>query len=95
MNDEEENADVSADRLVRDALSRANAALPPSQAPVRTPRCARDSEVVEHSYEVMLGHLVRVNVRLVQAPANAIRRLSTSFPAQHNDCDKTSVTKRL
>ncbi|KAK9830905.1 hypothetical protein WJX81_003248 [Elliptochloris bilobata] len=49
---EEVSADASADRLVRDALSRANAALPPAQPPARTPRCPHDPDALhERTHE--------------------------------------------
>lgn len=49
---EEASADANADRLVRDALSRAHKALPPAKSPVRTPRCAHDHNTHERTYEV-------------------------------------------
>lgn len=60
MRGEEDSANASAERLVRDALSRANAALPPAQAPARTPRCARDPELAERNYEVSVQGRVAV-----------------------------------
>ena len=51
---EEASADANADRLVRDALSRAHAALPPAKSPARTPRCVRDPNLHERTYEVRI-----------------------------------------
>ncbi len=49
---EDGSPQVSADRLVRDALSRAKATLTPSTTPTRTPRAAYDPEPAERRYDM-------------------------------------------
>jgi hypothetical protein len=91
---EDGSPQVSADRLVRDALSRAKATLTPSTTPTptRTPRAAYDPEPAERRYDTerryearRLTHAIHLGMQRRNSPEGlarmATRLLCRAWPA--------------